>query len=202
MPVVITGRDGARVRSAAARLGIDDHHVIDVTDRESIDALRGAIDERFGKRPLILINNAAIYADEDATILDVPAGKVLETFETNTIGALNVSQAFVPMMKRAGRGVIVNVSSQSGQISTMGFDTPAYRLSKLALNGVTVMLSHALSGYGIRVNSVCPGWVRTEMGGPNAPRSVEEGASDIVWVATEAGSATGKFFVGREVALW
>ncbi len=202
MSVIISGRDKSALRMAGERLGAPSH-VMDVTDAASVLAFRDAVVAGFSSLPaLTLINSAGISIDHDETVLAVSSDAIMETFRTNTLGALSVAQAFLPSMMKSQRGAIVNVSSISGQISSMGFDAPAYRLSKLALNGVTVMLSHAAGSYGIRVNSICPGWIRTEMGGPGAPRSVEEGAADVVWLATMSDYVSGKFFIGREIAPW
>ena len=199
--VIITGRDPDALRAASKRLDIAGSHRLDLADAGSVCEFRDAL---AGKLASIttLINNAGVYESGEDTILNVSGEQLLQAFQTNVAGALAVSQVLLPSMIQARRGTIVNVSSASGQISTMGFDRPAYRLSKLALNGVTVMLSHAVSSYGIRVNSICPGWCRTEMGGPDAPRSVEEGAADIVWLVTRREGVSGKFFVDREVAPW
>jgi NAD(P)-dependent dehydrogenase (short-subunit alcohol dehydrogenase family) len=121
---------------------------------------------------------------------------------TNTLGPLLVSQAFVPFLKKSDAPRIVNVSSGGGQL-TDGADgwAPAYCISKTALNGVTVQLAAALPKFA--VNSVCPGWVRTDMGGSNASRSVAEGASGIVWLAADAPqSLTARFLRDRKVIAW
>jgi len=124
------------------------------------------------------------------------------TLRTNTLGALLVSQAFVPFLKKSDAPRIVNVSSGGGQLAD-GADgwAPAYCISKTALNGVTVQLAAALPKFAI--NSVCPGWVRSDMGGANATRSVAEGASGIVWLAADAPqNETGKFWRDRKVIPW
>jgi NAD(P)-dependent dehydrogenase (short-subunit alcohol dehydrogenase family) len=114
-----------------------------------------------------------------------------------------VTQAFLPFLRKAPQARIINVSSGYGALEELSPDVPSYCLSKLALNGVTLMLAKALQGDRITVNCMCPGWVRTEMGGPTAPRSVEEGADTAVWLATEASlEFTGKFFRDRKVIPW
>lgn len=149
----------------------------------------------------VLVNNAALLEDGDANVLEVNSDLVLRTFTTNVLGALRVAQAFAPLLAKSESGRIINVSSGAGQLSDMGTYAPAYSVSKAALNAVTGQLAAALPR--CAVNSVCPGWVRTEMGGPNAPRSVEEGADTIVWLATEAPQElTGKFLRDREVIPW
>jgi len=174
---------------------------IDISKPESIK--RAA--EEFGKRSDrldVLINNAGILIDDDKEILTTTPEIFETTLRTNTLGALLVSQAFVPLLKKSDSARIVNVSSSGGQL-TDGADgwAPAYCISKTALNGVTVQLAAALPDFA--VNSVCPGWVRTDMGGSNATRSVAEGASGIVWLVTEASQKeTGKFFKDRKTIPW
>jgi NAD(P)-dependent dehydrogenase (short-subunit alcohol dehydrogenase family) len=125
------------------------------------------------------------------------------TIETNALGALRVSQAFVPHLLKSSAGRIINVSSGAGQLSDMGTWSPAYATSKTTLNAITCLLAAALREKGISVNSVCPGWCRTEMGGPGAPRSVEEGAAGIAWLAADAPQEkTGLFWRDKEVIPW
>ena len=151
----------------------------------------------------VLINNAAIIAEGDQDVLTVPPELVARTIETNTLGALRVSQAFMPHLQKSPGGRIVNVSSGAGQLSDMGTWAPAYSASKTSLNAITCLLAVALKDKGIAVNSVCPGWCRTEMGGSGAPRSVEEGADGIVWLAADAPQdKTGLFWRDRKVIPW
>jgi NAD(P)-dependent dehydrogenase (short-subunit alcohol dehydrogenase family) len=167
--------------------------VIDVADSESIARAAEELGERIEKLD-VLINSAGIYPDEGVSILDSTREQLVETFQTNTFGPIVVVQAFLPLLKRSPRGRIINVSSGFGQLGGLSPDVPSYCLSKLALNGVTIMLADKLRDDGIAVNSVCPGWVRTDMGGAGATRSVEEGAAGIVWLATDAPQKlTGKF---------
>jgi NAD(P)-dependent dehydrogenase (short-subunit alcohol dehydrogenase family) len=128
---------------------------------------------------------------------------VARTIATNALGALRVAQAFVPHLLKSPAGRIVNVSSGAGQLSDIATWSPAYAISKTTLNAITCQLAAALKDKGIAVNSVCPGWCRTEMGGPTAPRSVEEGAAGIVWLAADAPQEkTGLFWRDREVIPW
>lgn len=146
----------------------------------------------------VLINNAGIYPDHGLTIVTLPRDRLHQTFQTNTFGALEVTQAFLPFLRKAGAARVINVSSGYGQLDGLSPDQPSYCLSKLALNGLTIMLAQALAADRIAVNSMCPGWVRTDMGGPNADRSVEEGADTAVWLAADAPhELTGKFFRDR-----
>ena len=150
----------------------------------------------------VLVNNAGIIVDGDDAVLEASDDLVLKTLETNTLGPLRVTRAFVPLLKKSKVPRVINVSSGGGQL-TGGADgwAPAYCISKTALNGVTVQLAAALPKFA--VNSVCPGWVRTDMGGGNATRSVEEGADTIVWLASEAPQElTGKFLRDRKEIPW
>jgi NAD(P)-dependent dehydrogenase (short-subunit alcohol dehydrogenase family) len=123
--------------------------------------------------------------------------------QTNTFGPLEVTQAFLPYLRQAADARVINVSSGYGQLEGLSPDVPSYCLSKLALNGLTIMLAEALQAGHIAVNSMCPGWVRTDMGGPNATRSVAEGADTAVWLADEAPrDLTGKFFRDRREIPW
>jgi NAD(P)-dependent dehydrogenase (short-subunit alcohol dehydrogenase family) len=150
----------------------------------------------------VLVNNAGIIADGDETILEISDDLLRQTLETNTLGSLRVTRAFVPLLRKSKAPRVINVSSGSGQL-TDGADgwAPAYSISKTALNGVTSQFAAALPKFA--VNSVCPGWVRTDMGGDNANRSLEEGADTIVWLATEAPhDLTGKFLRDRKEIRW
>jgi NAD(P)-dependent dehydrogenase (short-subunit alcohol dehydrogenase family) len=174
---------------------------IDVADEESVtNAAREFANSE--DHLDVLVNNAGIIADGDSAILEISDDLFRKTLETNTLGALRVTRAFVPLLRKSKGPRVINVSSGGGQL-TGGADgwAPAYCISKTALNGVTVQLAAALPKFA--VNSVCPGWVRTEMGGENASRSVEEGADTIVWLAAEAPQdLTGKFLRDRKEIAW
>ena len=204
--VIIAARDDVSGQQAAKIIQTDGGKAtvlaIDVT---SSDSIRNAA-ERFAaiaSRLDVLINNAAIYPDEGASILTIPRDRLANTFHTNTFGPLEVTQAFLPFLRKSAGARIINVSSGYGQLEGLSPDQPSYCLSKLALNGLTIMLAEALKADDIAVNSMCPGWVRTDMGGPNATRSVEEGADTAVWLADEAPhEMTGKFFRSRKEIPW
>jgi NAD(P)-dependent dehydrogenase (short-subunit alcohol dehydrogenase family) len=168
------------------------------------DSIRRAAEEFSRKSDRLgpLVNNAGILLDDDKDVLTTTPEIFETTLRTNTLGALLVSQAFAPFLKKSDAPRIVNVSSGGGQLAD-GADgwAPAYCISKTALNGVTVQLAAALPKFA--VNSVCPGWVRTDMGGSNATRSVAEGASGIFWLAADAPqSETGRFWRDRKVIPW
>jgi NAD(P)-dependent dehydrogenase (short-subunit alcohol dehydrogenase family) len=174
---------------------------VDVTKQKSIDDAKKFVEDRFGKLD-VLVNNAAILYDSDQRAESVDLRTVLEAFETNTLGAWRMCQTFVPLLKKSNQARIVNVSSESGSLAVMGGGTPAYSISKVALNALTRMLADELRGSKILVNSVCPGWVATDMGGPNAPRTVEQGAKSVMWAATlpDDGPTGGFFRDGRPLA--
>jgi NAD(P)-dependent dehydrogenase (short-subunit alcohol dehydrogenase family) len=208
--VVLTGRDETKTKQAADRLrgeGLDvSPDRLDVADDASVTALERSIRDRFGRLD-VLINNAGISLDQTRgvhSLLDTPAMVGLrETLETNLYGPLRVCQALVPLMKQGGYGRVVNVSSQLGSLAGMGGGYQTYRISKTALNALTRILATELRGTGILVNSACPGWVRTDMGGPNASRTPEQGADTIVWLATLPDNGpTGGFFQDRKPLPW
>ena len=150
----------------------------------------------------VLVNNAGIIVDGDNAILEISDELLRKTLETNTLGALRVTRAFLPLLSKSKSPRVINVSSGGGQL-TGGADgwSPAYCISKTALNGVTSQLATAVPEFA--VNSVCPGWVRTDMGGQGATRSVEEGADTIVWLAADAPQKlTGKFLRDRKEIPW
>jgi NAD(P)-dependent dehydrogenase (short-subunit alcohol dehydrogenase family) len=201
---------GARNRQAgkAAAAGINKRGgaasflELDVASPESIRRAAAVFAEQFDHLD-VLINNAGIYPDEGLNILTISRRQLVDTFQTNTFGPVMVVQAFLPYLRKAKASRIINLSSGYGQLESLTPDVPSYCLSKLTLNGVTLMLSQALRGDGIAVNSMSPGWVRTDMGGANAPRSVEQGADTAVWLASDAPQKlTGKFFQDRKEIPW
>lgn len=174
---------------------------LDVADRASVAAAADAV--KGLQVPLgVLVNNAGILLDEGVPTLEVDEAAFRETLEVNTLGPWRVDQAFVPLMPKGGR--IIHVSSSGGQMASMGgWLAPGYCVSKAALNALTLQLAAALKAKGIAVNSMCPGWVRTDMGGPSAPRTPEQGADTAIWLALEApASLTGKFIQDRREIPW
>ena len=174
---------------------------IDVADHASVTAAALEFAKAAGHLD-VLLNNAGIIVDGDDAILEISDELLRKTLETNTLGALRVTRAFVPLLKKSKAPRVINVSSGGGQL-TGGADgwSPAYCISKTALNAVTSQLAIALPKSA--VNSVCPGWVRTDMGGQGAARSVEEGADTIVWLAADAPQKlTGKFLRDRKEIPW
>jgi NAD(P)-dependent dehydrogenase (short-subunit alcohol dehydrogenase family) len=175
---------------------------VDVSDSKSISRAAAEFEQRQDYLD-VLINNAGIYPDEGLTLLTISRRQLTETFQTNTFGPVEMTQAFLPFLRKAKGSRVINMSSGYGQIEGLLAHVPSYCLSKLALNGVTLMLAQALKPDGIAVNSMSPGWVRTDMGGAAAPRSVEEGADTAVWLAADAPQKfTGKFFRDRKEIPW
>jgi NAD(P)-dependent dehydrogenase (short-subunit alcohol dehydrogenase family) len=174
---------------------------LDVSDAQSIADAVHVVSE-VAEHLDVLVNNAGVILEEDTAIAQLSAETVNKTFQTNTLGPLLVTQAFLPMVLRSKTPRIINVSSGGGQLDDgMGTWAPAYCLSKTALNAVTSLFAAALPD--VSINSVCPGWVRTDMGGAGATRSVEEGAETIVWLATDAPKdITGKFLRDRKQIPW
>jgi NAD(P)-dependent dehydrogenase (short-subunit alcohol dehydrogenase family) len=184
--------------AAAADLGAVPFR-LDVTRAEDAELLRAFLEER--GRLDVLVNNAAVYPRGRG--VDVDLEEVRATLETNLFGPWRLCQLAIPLMRRGGYGRIVNVSSGGGSLAEMGGGFPGYRVSKAGLNALTRILADELHGENILVNAVDPGWVRTEMGGPDAPRSVEQGADTAVWLATlPDGGPTGGFFFDRRPTPW
>jgi NAD(P)-dependent dehydrogenase (short-subunit alcohol dehydrogenase family) len=147
----------------------------------------------------VLVNNAGVYPGGRASQIDFDV--VEETWQANAAGAWRVAVAAIPYMEPGAR--IVNVSSGAGSLTTMDSSMPAYNVSKAALNAITRVLAADLRGAGILVNSVCPGWVRTDMGGAGASRSVEEGAASVLWAARLGPDGpTGGFFRDGNPVPW
>jgi len=205
--VVLTSRDEDKGRVAVKTLraaGLDvDYRQLDVTSERSVRLLADYLAETYARCD-VLINNAGVMADpRGSRVLDSKLATYRETFETNVFGPLLLIQALAPLMKKGRYGRIVNVSSGQGQLSDMGAGTPAYRISKTALNALTRTCAAELRGSGVLVNSMCPGWVKTDMGGPSAPRSLAQGADTAVWLATlPDGGPSGGCFRDRKPIPW
>lgn len=203
---ILGARDKEKGEEAASSLHQSGLKIIsiqlDVTEQQSINSAKLLVEEQFGKLD-VLVNNAAILYDSWQRAENANLDTVREAFETNTLGVWRMCQAFIPLLRKSGHARIVNVSSESGSLTVMGGGTPAYSVSKAALNALTRMLADELRASHILVNSVCPGWVATEMGGLDAPRSVEEGAASVMWAATLGDDGpTGGFFRDGKPLAW
>jgi NAD(P)-dependent dehydrogenase (short-subunit alcohol dehydrogenase family) len=205
--VVLTARDEQRAARSAKALQDEGSnviaHALDVTDAGQIRRLAEYLRDEHGRCD-VLVNNAGILLHSgDASVVKEDLDTVRKTLETNVYGPLLLMQALIPLMKKNRYGRIVNLSSGLGQLVDMGDGYPAYRLSKVGINALTRMFASATEGSGILVNSACPGWVRTDMGGPNATRSVEKGAETAVWLATLPDDGpTGRFFRDKREIAW
>jgi NAD(P)-dependent dehydrogenase (short-subunit alcohol dehydrogenase family) len=194
-------REGGRAAAASLSAGVVVRQ-LDVADPESVDRLSRSVEEEFGRLD-VLVNNAGITNDEGQRGVDADLERVREALETNLFGAWRLCEVAVPLMQPHGYGRIVNISTGMAALEDMGGGSPGYRVSKTGLNALTRILASELRGSGILVNSVCPGWVRTDMGGSRAPRPVEEGAEGAVWAATLPNSGpTGGFFRDRRPISW
>lgn len=200
--VYLTARHRAAGEKAAAAIKGEVHFLpLDVSDATSIENAARALVKQIDHLD-ILVNNAAILLDDGGSVLDLDGDTVLKTIATNTVGPLLVTQAFRPLLEHSKAPRVIHVSSGAGQLADGLQDwAPAYSMSKTALNSLTQHFAAALPRFAI--NSVSPGWVRTDMGGDSAPLSVEQGADTIVWLALEAPqNLTGKFLRERREIAW
>ncbi len=230
--VVLTSPDPGQGKAAAEKLknaGLAvTYRVLDLLNDRHPAALRSFVMKKFG-RVDVLVNNAGISLDagmskvegllrrrikkapkkmgygEGPGILEADTDIMRATLDVNTLGALKMCQTFIPLMMKARYGRVINISSTLGQLNSMtdAEKVPAYQLSKTALNAVTKMAADACRGTNVAVNSVCPGWTRTDLGGPEAPQSPEEAAKDIVWLAARPDNGpTGQFFQHKRRIPW
>jgi len=207
---VLGARDPEKGKTAAATLaseGLEPPVVaLDVTDEQSVRAAVAQVMDLYG-RVDVLVNNAGIlkegFSPQDSSVLDVSLDLVSLTFQTNTVGPLRLIQAVVPIMQKQGYGRVVNVSSGAGQLAEMGSGFPAYRMSKAALNALTRLTASELGPGNIKINAMCPGWVKTQMGGPNATRPVEKGAETATWLSRlPEDGPSGGFFRDMKPIAW
>jgi NAD(P)-dependent dehydrogenase (short-subunit alcohol dehydrogenase family) len=198
--VILAARSSENAQAAIEKLQSAHVHplVLDVGDDNSIARSATTYSQQF-ERLDVLINNAGIFPDEGVDILTIDRQLLERAMNTNTFGAIETTQAFLPLLRLATTAKVINVSSGLGALQGLSADSASYCLSKLALNGATIMLATALKPEGIAVYSMCPGWVRTDMGGTAATRSPEQGADTAIWLATEGTpDLSGKFFRDRQ----
>jgi NAD(P)-dependent dehydrogenase (short-subunit alcohol dehydrogenase family) len=205
--VFIGARDVAKGRAASHSLCEEGYEAtfiqLDVTDPLSIKQAAGTFSQKASHLD-VLINNAAILEDHGENIIKLNPELLDRALKTNVTGPIMVTQDFLPYLQQSERGArIINVSSRAGELSSMETYAPAYSISKTAINAVTRQFAAALTSPPIAVNSVDPGWVRTDMGGSGASRSIEQGAETIVWLATDApATETGKFWRDKKEVEW
>lgn len=205
--VVITARDAIEAESAAAEItegrpgsvrGTD----LEITDDGSIARLLDAIREHEGRLDT-LVNNAGLVGGYRERAAEVDLDQVRSVLEINLLGAWALTQAALPLLRQSPAPRIVNLSSGMGQLDEMGGGAAAYRTSKAALNALTRVLANEEGGSGLLVNTMCPGWVKTDLGGPGAPRTIEEGADTAIWLATLPDDGpSGGFFRDRTAIPW
>ena len=206
---ILAARDASKAAAATeelVRAGFSvEAATIDVDDPDSVATAVAAIVARYG-RVDILVNNAGVLLDPaqgDASVLDMTRAQLLASFITNTLGAFHTMQAVLPAMRRVGYGRIVNISSRAGQLDELRPGFPSYRISKTALNSLTRVTAAEFKDADIRINAMCPGWIRTSMGGDRAPLTPEQGADTAIWLATlPATGPTGGFFRDRKPLAW
>ena len=203
--VIISGRDEMRLNAAMEKLQKEhisaDSLIMDVSSPESIENATKQFESKNLKID-VLINNAGIIVHGDRQLVKNDNGILDQTIRTNSYGPLLVTKAFLPFIETPGR--IIMISSSGGVLNgNVGGWSPAYCVSKTLLNAIAKQLAYELKGKNISVNAVCPGWVRTDMGGQGATRSVEKGAETPVWLASEAPQQlTGLFFRDKNVISW
>ena len=205
--VVLTSRNegkGEKALSILKKEGLNVHyHPLQVTDLNSAHRLKDYVIHTFGRLD-ILINNAGVFLDEEESIMAVDPGIFQSTLHTNLFGPFYLCQLFIPLMVQNEYGRVVNVSSGYGALRNL--DSPnvgSYKLSKVALNGLTRLMASAVNDSHVKVNVADPGWVHTDMGGPSAPRSPQKAAEGIVWLATLPDDGpSGKFFYDKKVTDW
>ena len=179
---------------------------LDVTSQDDIEALAAFIERKYGYLDAI-VNNAGIMIDGDhsrsTSICEADVAAVEQTFQANTLGPLKIINAMLPLLERVDDARIVNISSGMGQLSEMGGHYPGYRLSKTALNAMTRIYAAELDPGKFKINSVCPGWVRTDMGGSNAELSLEQGVDTTIWLLTsDQAQHSGGFYRNRKLIDW
>jgi NAD(P)-dependent dehydrogenase (short-subunit alcohol dehydrogenase family) len=180
---------------------------LDITKTKDIRKVHDLFKQK-GKSLDILINNAGVFLEslhddpEISSVLKVDPVIILKTIEANTMGPLKLIQSLVPLMISQGHGRIINISSGMGALTGMKGFWPGFRMSKAALNALTLITSEELKGTSISINSVCPGRCRTDMGGDNAPRSLSNGVETTIWLATCESPPTGKFLQDKMEVPW
>lgn len=186
MHVILTARSQDAVERGLAVLsaaGSFEGRVLDVASDRSVEQLFVWLAKEHGRIDILINNAGRIYGAFNATLAITGTDVIADAVDNNALGAWRMMRRALPMMNAAGHGRIVNVSSGMGALSDMGSGAIPYRVSKTALNALTILAAHEAQD-DVKVNAVCPGWVRTDMGGASAPRSLGEGVSGIVWAAT------------------
>lgn len=193
--------------AAFGKLGVDvDPVVLDVAEAAALPSVLTEIEQRYAPVD-ILVNNAAILIDGpggfNASLFEMTDDTLRRTWETNVLGPAVITRTLLPGMITRGYGRVVNMSSLAGQLAGMSAGFPAYRMSKAALNALTRIAAAEADKGDVKVNACSPGWVRTDMGGPDATHSPEKGAETAVWLATlPSDGPTGGFFQDKSAIPW
>lgn len=200
--VIIASRDLSRAEKAAQQIGDSTEAIqLDITNESSLHHAAEQVQQRHGRLD-VLANNSGVLLEGDDSLQNLKPQTLRDTLETNLIGTLRATQTLLPLLAQSAAARIINVSSGAGQLDGQPQAwAPAYSISKTALNMLTQQLTAALPD--VMVNSMCPGWCRTEMGGPEAPLSADEGADTLVWLALDAPhSLRGSFVKQRKIIPW
>ena len=199
--VIMGTRSKEKGLAQARTINIDvDVQVLDVTNQEQIESLAGYIREKYGKLD-VLINNAGIGVGSNG-VINADLTEVKEIMETNFYGPWRLTQKMLPLLEKSTAGRIINISSGMGALADLTGSYAGYRMSKSALNALTILIANELKSSSIKVNAMCPGWVKTEMGGPEAPRDVAQGADTAVWLSLAEPIESGLFYRDRKVISW
>jgi len=204
--VILTSRNSETGHAAAQKLQeyyLDvSFMIMDINNQTSIRQAAATVSEQYGRLD-VLINNAGIYLDENKKLVNMDPSDLEKTITTNFFGAYHVIRSFMPLMEQQAYGRIINISSEYGAMSEMSSrGVGAYKLSKLILNGLTQLIA-AESENDIKINAVDPGWVSSDMGGSSAPRTPEQAARSILWLATIGPEGpSGGFFKDRKQIEW
>ena len=202
--VFFSARDKQKARSVIESIGNEniDYVIMDVSDERNVQNGIESLKQKTDSID-ILINNAGILIPglkHKIDAVETDDESILKTFNINTVGVLRVCKAVLPMMQPTSR--IINISSGMGQMEGMATGSIAYRLSKSALNALTIVLSQELSSKDIKVNAICPGWVQTDMGGYEATLTVKESVESIKKFALSDDFPNGKFLRHGEILPW
>ena len=199
--VIVAARNPEAAQQICEQIGYEAFPVqLDVSDEESVKVAAETVSKKFGKLD-VLINNAAIMGNASMRSFDLK--EIEGAMNTNFMGPIRTSKYFMPLLKKSSDARIINLSSGMGELDSLrsgGYG--AYRLSKTSLNAFTILLASELERDKIRVFAMCPGWVKTDMGGKGATRPVEKGAETTVWLATDKHAVTGKFYRDKKVIDW
>lgn len=198
--VIATGRNIDKIKATTEDIG---HEVIpvalDVSSQDSCEEFGRFMEENYN-RVDVLVNNAGIIGNHPMTEFDMD--QIHKVLDTNFFGAMMVTKAVFPLLRKSADARVINVSSGMGAMDSMHSGYAAYRLSKWGLNGFTMLLAGELVGSNIKVNAICPGWCHTDMGGSGAPRTPAKGAETAIWLATEENIPSGKFFRDKKEIAW